>query len=128
MRTAITIGERFCGPPGTANGGYTSGLLASLMDAPTAEVTLHRPVPLGRALAVEMSAEGHVSLYDVEGVIALTKPQPNFELTLPQVPTFEEAVRAMSGFPALLDTASKSASCAARTVIWATDFEFPRPS
>src|SRR5215212_9445088 len=98
MRTAITVGERFCGPPGTANGGYTCGLLASFMDAPTAEVTLHRPVPLGRALAVEMTAEGYASLYDAEGVIALTKPQPNFEVTLPQVPTFEEAVRAMSGF------------------------------
>ena len=48
----LVIPERFCGPPGTGNGGYVAGRLASLVASdsgsnPTIEVTLRRPIPLG---------------------------------------------------------------------------------
>jgi len=58
----ITVARRFCGPPGSANGGYTAGLLASAYrldhtarlddTADAVEVTLRRPPPLDTAMAV----------------------------------------------------------------------------
>lgn len=47
----LTIAARFCGPPESGNGGYTCGLLAARLPGP-AEVTLRRPPPLDRELAV----------------------------------------------------------------------------
>jgi hypothetical protein len=46
----MRIAERFTGPPGSGNGGYSAGLFAG--DAPTAEVTLRLPPPLGVELTV----------------------------------------------------------------------------
>ena len=48
----LVIDPRFNGPVGSANGGYTCGLVADFLDG-TAEVTLRRPPPLGRPLGVE---------------------------------------------------------------------------
>ena len=52
----ITVARRFCGPPGSANGGYTAGLLASAFRlehaADAVEVTLQRPPPLDSAMTV----------------------------------------------------------------------------
>jgi hypothetical protein len=31
MRTTVEVAERFQGPPGTGNGGYVSGMLASYL-------------------------------------------------------------------------------------------------
>jgi len=47
----LVIDPRFNGPVGSANGGYTCGLVAGLLDG-IAEVTLRRPLPLGRPLPV----------------------------------------------------------------------------
>lgn len=55
---AITVPSRFCGPPGSGNGGYTAGLLAERVpgqdreDCPAVEVTLRKPPPLDRPMAV----------------------------------------------------------------------------
>jgi hypothetical protein len=52
--TTLTIAGRFCGPPGSGNGGYVAGLLAATLGhLGPVEVTLHRPVPLDRALRVQ---------------------------------------------------------------------------
>jgi len=48
----ITIDERFRGPPGSANGGYTCGRVAAFVGNP-AEVTLRSRPPLQQALDVE---------------------------------------------------------------------------
>jgi hypothetical protein len=48
----ITIGARFCGPPGCGNGGYTCGTIAAYVNANPAMVRLQAPVPLGRALDI----------------------------------------------------------------------------
>jgi hypothetical protein len=58
----ITIGRRFSGPPGSGNGGYTAGLLATcfLRDherTAAVEVTLRRPPPLDTELTVSRSGE-----------------------------------------------------------------------
>ncbi|HKP88382.1 MAG TPA: hypothetical protein VJT75_00255 [Thermoleophilaceae bacterium] len=52
---SIVIDSRFNGPPDSANGGYTCGLLAAAIDGP-AEVTLRAPPPLRRELRVEAGA------------------------------------------------------------------------
>jgi hypothetical protein len=57
MTGSIVVGERFCGPPGTGNGGYVSGLVAAQLDT-AAEVTLRAPVPLGVPLTVARTADG----------------------------------------------------------------------
>jgi hypothetical protein len=48
--TDVVIAPRFNGPPTSANGGYTAGLVARLLGAETAEVRLRVPPPLGRPL------------------------------------------------------------------------------
>jgi hypothetical protein len=57
MSTSISIPQRFCGPPETGNGGYTAGLLAQAVGAAPVEVTLRRPLPLNRPLAVEREGD-----------------------------------------------------------------------
>lgn len=65
----LRIPARFNGPPGSANGGYTCGLVAGALGAASAEVSLRAPPPLQRELALERSADG-VTLRDAETVIA----------------------------------------------------------
>jgi hypothetical protein len=54
------IERRYNGPAGSANGGYTCGLVARLVGGPCAEVTLRRPPPLGRPLRVGRKDGGRV--------------------------------------------------------------------
>lgn len=65
----MRIAARFNGPPGTANGGVTAGLLAETLDAPIVEVTLRKPPPLETDL--EVRDDG---LYDGEVLIAQAAP------------------------------------------------------
>jgi len=53
----LVIDPRFCGPPGTANGGYVAGRLAHGL-AGAVEVTLRAPAPLATALDVIDGADG----------------------------------------------------------------------
>lgn len=58
----ITIARRFGGPPRSANGGYTAGVLAAAFvrgrDAPQAiEVTLRSPPPLDTAMSLRRTAD-----------------------------------------------------------------------
>ncbi|HEX2234471.1 MAG TPA: hypothetical protein VHG69_14030 [Thermoleophilaceae bacterium] len=69
MPETIVIAERFNGPPGTANGGYTCGLVAKALGEGPAEVSLRSPPPLGRPLAVETSRDG-VELRDGDTLVA----------------------------------------------------------
>ena len=53
MTAPLQIDARFAGPPGSANGGYTAGRLATLMPAGSVvEVTLRQPPPLDTHLDV----------------------------------------------------------------------------
>ena len=53
MTESIVIEPRFRGPARFPNGGYTCGLVAGLLDADTAGVTLRLPPPLDTPLLVE---------------------------------------------------------------------------
>jgi hypothetical protein len=92
----LVIEPRFNGPAGSANGGYTCGLVADLLDG-IAEVTLRRPPPLGRALRVERQ-EGRVVVLDDDAVVA-EAVEAIFELALPEPPTTQEAVSASARYP-----------------------------
>jgi hypothetical protein len=66
---ALTIPARFNGPPETANGGYTCGLLAALLGAEAAEVSLRAPQPLDRPLAVTAAGD-RLELRDGDALLA----------------------------------------------------------
>lgn len=53
VAAALVIPPRFCGPPGSGNGGYVAARLAALAGIRgTVEVTLRRPTPLATPLRV----------------------------------------------------------------------------
>jgi hypothetical protein len=69
MTGSMFIEPRFCGPPDSANGGYACGLIAAHLDG-QAEITLRRPPPLARPMAVERDGEGPVRVLDGDVLIA----------------------------------------------------------
>ena len=70
MDERIEIPPRFNGPPGSANGGYCCGCVAALFpDAPSVEVSLRSPPPLGRPLRAERE-DGGLRVLDGETLVA----------------------------------------------------------
>ncbi len=58
MTAPLQIDARFAGPPGSANGGYTAGRLATLLPAGSVvEVTLRQPPPLDTRLDVVVASD-----------------------------------------------------------------------
>ena len=72
---ALTIPSRFCGPPGSGNGGYVCGRIAAYVDGPVT-VTLRRPPPLATPMAVEQSGEGSARVLDGHVLIAEAASAP----------------------------------------------------
>jgi hypothetical protein len=69
----LTIPARFNGPPGSANGGYTCGLVAQLVDAEVVEVSLRTPPPLETPLEVARDGD-RVELRDDGTLVAQGNP------------------------------------------------------
>src|SRR3954451_4120969 len=65
----VTIAERFNGPPGIGNGGYVCGIVAAAV-APSAQVSLFLPPPLGTPLTLERTVPGVVRLLNGDAVVA----------------------------------------------------------
>jgi hypothetical protein len=88
----LRIGERFCGPPGAAHGGVACGSFAALIGE-AAEVTLRRPVPMGRPLAARRDAGGWVVEDAGNGgaLIGEVRPAGQVDFAVPASVTFEEA-------------------------------------
>ena len=68
----LRLGERFCGPPATVNGGYACGAIAELLGGGV-EVTLRRPPPLGRPLRLRVG-DGDAVVQDGEQLVAEARP------------------------------------------------------
>jgi len=88
----LTVAPRFCGPPGSANGGYLAGLFAQ--HAPTTvRVRLERPAPLGVPLTVAAREAGKLELLHESLCVASATPA---ELTLevPRAPDYMQAMEA----------------------------------
>ncbi len=73
MTSSIVIPRQFRGPEASANGGYTCGLLAELVDAEVVEVTLRKPPPLDVEMDVEEDGDGICVLYN-GGLVAEARP------------------------------------------------------
>jgi hypothetical protein len=88
MMVAMLVAARFCGPPDSGNGGYTSGLLASQLGG-VVEVTLRRPPPLDREL--ELQLEGAQAwLRDGADLVAEAK-RAKLDVMPPKAVSFERA-------------------------------------
>jgi hypothetical protein len=90
----IVIDPRFNGPPHSANGGYTCGLLAARVGVPV-EVTLRAPPPLATALHFDGER-----LWDRETLVAEVAPDRTTLAPPPPVP-FDAAVEASQQYPGL---------------------------
>ena len=84
---------RFCGPPGTINGGFACGAIAARCGG-AAEVTLHRPIPPGRPLTVRHAGDSTLTVLDGGTVLAEARPAAaGAESAVPAVaPELAEAV------------------------------------
>ena len=85
------IPRRFRGPEASANGGYTCGTLAELVDADVVEVTLRKPPPLEVAMVVERDGDAIRILYEGD-LVAEARPGV-LDLVAPPAPAFAEAKR-----------------------------------
>jgi hypothetical protein len=94
--TELRLGERFRGPPGSANGGYACGSIAELLGGGV-EVTLRRPPPLGRPLRLRRRDGGAV-VHDGDELVAEARPA-TVALGVPGVVSPAQAERAASGYP-----------------------------
>jgi hypothetical protein len=70
--TIVTIDRRYCGPPGSANGGYACGVVARRLGGP-ARVRLMSPPPLEQPLSVRAN-EAEATLLDNQHVVAQGSP------------------------------------------------------
>lgn len=98
----LVIRTRFCGPPESGNGGYTCGLLAAGLQAPV-EVTLRRPPPLDRELAVLRSPDG-LALMDGDATVAEAR-RAAFSLDVPHCPGLGAATEAAARYHGLVEHA-----------------------
>src|SRR5215510_12726394 len=88
--TTVTISSRFNGPPSSGNGGYSCGVVASFIGGPAA-VSLRRPVPLDRALALRHEDDGKVCALDGEDLILEAAPEASHLAWDGALPSLEEA-------------------------------------
>lgn len=95
MSEAIVVADGYCGPPGSANGGFVAGLLAARIGA-QADVSFRRPVPLGRELQLDRTGDG-VELYDASELLVEAQPI-DLRLPVPPPPSLAEATEAGERF------------------------------
>ena len=84
MSETIVIAERFCGPPGTANGGYVAGVLARGLPG-AVEVTLRAAAPLATPLTVDEGADG-ARVLTHDGVELARALRTSLALDVPEPP------------------------------------------
>jgi hypothetical protein len=91
--TELRLGQRFCGPPGIANGGFACGSIVALVGV-AAEVTLRRPLPLERPLAVRRDdGAGVLLVEDGDALLAQARPgAAEVELAAPAAVSLDEAL------------------------------------
>src|SRR5262245_41531624 len=96
----MIIGARFNGPPGSGNGGYTCGLVASYVETVGAvQVTLRRPPPLETPLSI-VGFDGGVQAVAPDGTLVAEGVPAELAADTdpgPAVP-FPQAVSASAGY------------------------------
>ena len=97
MPDAVSILRRFNGPLDSGQGGYSAGVVASFVDGP-AEVSLRRPVPLERPLAVVRGDDASVQLLDGEDLVAEGRPAQLRDIDVPAPVSVEDAREATTRY------------------------------
>ncbi len=92
----MLIGNRYCGPSTSGQGGYVCGLLGSFIQGP-AEVTLRIPPPLESPLEVNIMGDDHVTLMD-GGTLVAEARKVALELEVPTPPAYAEAQSASKDY------------------------------
>ena len=93
----VLIPRRFNGPPASANGGYTCGLIARYVGGP-AEVSLRSPPPLDTALEL-VRTDGRVELRHRDVLVAEGRPADPPDVEPPVRPTVADAREALRRHP-----------------------------
>lgn len=93
---SVVIDPRYCGPPGSGNGGYSCGLLARHLPG-TVEVTLKAPPPLNAPLKYERDGEQRARLWHGDRLIAEACPG-ELDGAVPVPPPFEAATQAAAHY------------------------------
>jgi hypothetical protein len=93
----MIIEERFCGPPGSGNGGYIAGRLAAIAGEPV-EVTFRRRVPIAIPLRLARRSDGGVELFHADELLVKAVPA-HVDVAAPAAPSFGEAIDAAKRFP-----------------------------
>ena len=88
MSETVTIAPRFNGPPGSGNGGYVCGLMASRI-AGVSEAVLRVPPPLEVRLTLAPAADG-VALHHGDTLIGEARPA-QLDVAPPPAPSIGEA-------------------------------------
>ena len=74
MSESFVVPARFCGPPMSGNGGWTSGHLAQLVDGAldggAVTVRLRTPPPLDTEMAISRGDDGTVEVWDGQTLVA----------------------------------------------------------
>jgi hypothetical protein len=98
----VLIPRRFNGPPASANGGYTCGLIARYVGGP-ADVSLRSPPPLDTALELERIEDGGIRLFHRDVLVAEGHPSDPPDVEPPVRPTVAQAREALRRHPWLED-------------------------
>jgi hypothetical protein len=98
----VTIPARYKGPPSIANGGYVCSLFAKYIDGAT-DVMIKLPTPLDRELQICSNGDGSFYLMNGDQIIIQAKPGV-IDLTVPDAPSYEEAIKAAQTSIALKPT------------------------
>ena len=93
---SVSIPARFNGPPNSANGGYTCGLVAAAI-GPSASVRLMRPPPLEVPMTRRREEDGSVRLVHGRATIAEGRAARP-EVRVPEPPTLTAAWRAAESY------------------------------
>lgn len=92
-----SVPSRFCGPPGSGNGGYTVGLLGKHLGSQV-EVTLQRPIPLDATMQVISVPPVGARLVHGTTDIA-TARRAELDLDVPTAVSFACAEEARANYP-----------------------------
>ncbi len=99
---SVTIPAIYKGPPDIANGGYVCSLFAEYIEG-VIDVMIKRPTPLDRELQICADSGGIYYLMDGDQMIISAMPGV-LDLTAPDAPSYEEAVKAAKASIALKPT------------------------
>ncbi|MGB3049659.1 MAG: hypothetical protein WBB42_01585 [Polyangiales bacterium] len=93
----VRVASRFCGPPGSGNGGYAVGMIGKHLENDV-EVTLKRPIPVDATMQVVADPAGVAALLHTDTEIASARVV-ELDLDIPEAITFAEAAAARASYP-----------------------------